>query len=300
MKKIPTDKRELRKLVLETAAVIGVCALVCAGVTQVCFSVVANQTAVVPASYQTQALNGGSGAPVPAGYVKADYQLQTGPYSSQPDAQAISPEEAAERGAQDLWKVFGLNLQGQTIEMTYNAVTSTQPRANWTGIITIDNNLSYWFSVDAITGEVRGTHMDKYWDKGVNTGMDVSLIENHATYDALARSITAKKQLLSDKIATVEYYGQGYSSSPSGALNADIQMRVTSANGQQAQLTFSRYNQEFLGVDYDCWIQEAALIEEQLEKNLDKLTTSVTIDDQDVTNAEKAGSYLKVIEKMTP
>jgi hypothetical protein len=296
MRKILTDKKELRRLALETAAVIGICALVFAGVTQAAFSAATNQTATVPAAYSTPASNASSNSGIPAGYVKVDYKLQLGPYSSQPAVESISEEEAAERGARDLWRVFNLDLSGKTIEMTYNKVTSTQPRADWAGIVTIDKNLSYFFSIDAITGEVRGTHKDKYWNEGVNTGMDVSLLQNHSKYDALARTITEKYQFVSGKVTSTECAGQGFCTNPAGAQNSDVNIRVTSENGQQAQLEFSRYNQEFLGVDYDCWVKEITLMEEQAQKDQqNRKTPHIVIDDQKMDGAqEKSGFWIKL------
>jgi hypothetical protein len=296
MKRIMANKKEFQRIALETVAVIGVCAMVFAGITQTAYSVVTNQTDTVPSAYSMQALSGNSSSSLPPGYVKANYTLQVGQYSSQPTAQDISKEDAAERGAQDLWKVFGLDLNGKTIEMTYNKVTSTQPRANWTGIVTISQNQSYWFGIDAVTGEVRGTHLDKHWNENVDIGMDTSLIKNHAKYDSLAQAIAEKCQLVPGKVASVEYYGQGYSSNPSGAQNAEVLMRVKSESGQQAQLTFSRHNQEFLGVDYDCWVKEVTLMEEQLQKELqEKEATQIIIDDQPMEGAqEKSGFWLKV------
>lgn len=299
MKKIFADKKEFQRIALETAAVIGVCALVFAGISQTAFSAVTNQTATVQAAYSTQVLNGGSASGIPTGYIKADYKLQVGQYSSQPAVEAISMEEAAERGAQDLWKVFGLDLNGKTIEMTYNKVTSSQLRADWTGIVTIDKNLSYFFSIDAVTGEVRVTHMDKYWDENVDTGMDTSLMKNHIEYDSLAKTITEKLQLVAGRIASVEYYGQGFTTNPAGSQNSNVSLRVTSENGQQAQLEFSRYNQEFLGVDYDCWVKEVTLMEKQIQNNQQHMDTpQIIIDDQEMEGAqEKSGFWIKVLQK---
>jgi len=299
MNRIMSNKTEVRRIVFETIATIGVCALVFIGITQTAYSAIINQTNTLPAASSLQTSSQPPSSSIPAGYVKADYQMQLGQYSKPATAQDISKEEAAEIGAQSLWQVFGLDLSGKTIEMTYNAVTSTQPRADWSGIVTINENHAYFFSVDAITGELRVTSQDKYWDKGVDTGMDKSLLTNHAKLDSLAKEIAEKYQLVPGKVASVEYYGQGFTSNPSGAKNADVAMRVKSANGQQAQLTFSRYNQEFLGVAYDCWIKEATLMEEQiLKKQQETAATKILIDDQKMEGAQESrGFWLKVTEK---
>jgi len=295
MKKIEVNQKELRRIVLETAAIIGVCALVFAGITQAAFSAVTNQTATVPAAVSMETAGKSS---VPAGYVKADYTIELGQYSKQPTAKDISVEEAAERGAQDLWRVFGLDLSGKTIEMTYNEATSTHPRADWTGIVTISENHLYYFSIDAVTGENRVTQQEKYWDEGVDTGLDTSLLKDHTEFDALAQTINQKYQFVTGKVTSVEYAGQGFCTNPSGAKNATVEIQVKSENGQQAQLTFSRYNNEFLGVAYDCWVKESAAIEQQILNEQEKeKATQILIDDEKMEGAQPIGGFwIKVIE----
>lgn len=299
MNKIMQNRKELWTIVLETAAIIVVCTLVFAGITKTAFSAVTNQTRTLPEISISQTVSGTSQPAIPAGYIKADYQVKLEQYSGQPEAQDISKEEAAELGAQDLWRVFGLDLDGKSIEMTYNAASSTNPRADWTGIVTISPNQSYFFSIDAVTGEHRNTHQEQFWDVDFNVGMDQSLLNNHSQYDALAITAAEKYRLVPGKVASVEYYGQGSSSNTAGAKNADIEMRVTSENGEQAQLCFSRYNQEFLGVDYDCWVKETTAMEKQMmERASTESSPTIIIDDEKMEGAqEKGGLWLKVIEQ---
>lgn len=289
MKKIEVNKKELRRIVLETAATIGVCALVFAGITQTAFAVLTNQTATAPVAVSMDIANKSS---IPAGYVKADYTVKQGQYSKQPTAKDISIDEAAERGAQDLWKVFGLDLSGKSIEMTYNEVTSTQPRADWTGIVTISDNHTYYFSIDAVTGENRVTQQEKYWDQGVDTSMDTYLLTNHTEFDVLAKEINQKYQFVPGTVTSVEYAGQGYATNRSGAQNSSVEIQVKSENGQQAQLSFSRHNKEFLGVAYDYWVKEAAAREKQiLKEQQEKEATQIIIDDQKMEGAQESGGF---------
>lgn len=281
---------------METIAVIGVCTLVFAGITQTASSALTNQTSTV-AALNAQNYSG-STQNIPDGYVKADYKVELGQYSKQATAKDISKEGAAEIGARNLWKLFGLDLSGQTIEMTYNPATSTNLRADWAGMVTINKNHFYAFDIDAVTGECRTACQEKYWDEKVDTSMDKYLIENHAEFDSLAKAIAEKYQLVPGKVASVEYYGQGYSSGPSGGQNSQIDMRVISENGQQAQLTFSRHNKEFLGVAYDCWIKDAAQWEEQIlkkQKEAEDKGTHIEIHDKDTGNG--TGFWLKVVEE---
>lgn len=50
-----------------------------------------------------------------------------------PSEKDLSQEKAAEMGAQLLWKMFGVKLDGATIYMGYDPGTATFPRESWSG-----------------------------------------------------------------------------------------------------------------------------------------------------------------------
>ncbi|MEN6328655.1 MAG: hypothetical protein ABFD18_20920 [Syntrophomonas sp.] len=258
---------QLKKTVLGTVAAIGICTLGFSGMSQVVEASAVNQTKTIPTKYST-AVNQAQPNQVPAGYVKAAYQTKLSEFSGQPGIQDLSMEKAAEIGAQNLWKFFGVDLTGKTIDMSYYTPTDSSPRAQWEGIIFINKVPSYSFSVDAITGEYRTVGQEKYWTGNINTGMDKELIENHGQYAALAKKVAEKFQVVSGQIVSVQYAGQGMSSFKDVGVNSDISMIVKSDNGQQAQLKFSRYNQELLDVAYDPWVKEARAYEQQIEKEM--------------------------------
>jgi hypothetical protein len=208
---------------------------------------------------------GAEASGTPADYVKADYQVKLAQNSEAPTAKDMSEEEAAEKGAQNLWKLFAVALDGKTIEMSYHAASARQPRAEWEGTVTIDESQSYWFTVDAVTDEYRTTGQLKYWDADLDLGMDKSLLANHAEYETLAKAAAEKYQLVPGRISSVEYVSQGYTSNHFGK-NPDIAMLVKAENGQQAQVRFSRYNKELLAVEYDGWLEDAKILEEQAMK----------------------------------
>ncbi|NLK52525.1 MAG: hypothetical protein GX295_08795 [Syntrophomonadaceae bacterium] len=259
----------LKQIAVGTVAIITICALTSCGLMQVAKGAIVNKTEIIPTTYPSTVSDARQYG-VPTGYVKTAYQVKLADSTDKPTAKDMSAEEAAELGAQNLWRLFGVNMDGKTVEMTYRPATAVQPRAEWMGSVTFDENLDYWFVVDAITGEYRSTHKSKYWNENINTGMDKDLLNNHEQYTALAKETAEKYQLVSGQVVSVEYGSQGATRNAAGAKNADITMMVKSDNGQQAQLTFSRYNQEFLSVEYDSWLKDAEELEKEITKEVRK------------------------------
>ena len=66
----------------------------------------------------------------------------------------MTKEDAAEIGAQALWEIFDLNLEGQVIEMGYQQASEGYSRSIWTAEVLINDEKSYYFSVDSVTGEL--------------------------------------------------------------------------------------------------------------------------------------------------
>lgn len=287
------DINNLKKIAIGTVAAIGICTLSFSGMTNSAKAAVVNKTESIPTTYSTTASNVNE-SKVPSGYVKTDYKVKISEYSVRPTAKDMSAEDAAELGAQDIWKLFGVDMNGKTIEMRYSAVSSVQPRANWEGVVTFDKNLNYWFTVDAITGEYGTTGQNKYWSENIDTGMDKALLKNAEQYTSLAKEVAEKYQLVSGKIVSAEYDGQGYTSNNDGsAKNSDIMIMVTSENGQQAQLIFSRYNQEFLQVSYDNCVKAMKAFEEQTLNDIEdnaEVTESIEITQEDIDRVENQGN----------
>ena len=73
---------------------------------------------------------------LPDGYVKPDYQLADNDLEyyrdKKPTSADLSREAAAELGVQGLYRVFGLDMNGKTIEMAYNPAQNGH-RATWEG-----------------------------------------------------------------------------------------------------------------------------------------------------------------------
>ncbi len=258
------NRNNLSKVVIGTVVAIGICTLTFSSMTKSVKAAVVNKTEIIPTTYSTTASDAKD---VLKGYVKAAYKVTISKISCKTTKNDISAEAAAELGAQDLWRLFGVDMNGKTIEMTYHSVSSTQLRAEWLGMISVNKKLSYWFLIDAVTGECRNTSQDKYISGNINVGFDKELDKNPEQYTSLAKEVAEKYKLVSGKVVSAEYAGQGYIGNNDGsAKNPEIDILVTSDNGKQAQLTFSRYNQEFLQVSYDSCVKDMKAFEEQCRK----------------------------------
>ncbi|MHB8063821.1 MAG: Rossmann-fold NAD(P)-binding domain-containing protein [Ruminiclostridium sp.] len=261
---------DFKKVVVGTIAAIGICVLSFSGLTNSAKAALVNKTESIPTTYSSTASEVKESG-VPKGYVKADYHVKLLEFSDKPTVKDISAEAAAEFGAQDLWRLFGADLNDKTIQMCYNVVSSDMPRAEWTGLINVNENLCYGFMVDAVTGEVCSTSKLKYWSGNISVDFSKEQLKNSEQYTSLAKEAAEKYQLVSGKVVSAEYDGQCYiANNDDSARNPEIFIMVTSDNGQQAQFTFSRYKKEFLQVAYDSCVKEMKAVEKKLEEDIKK------------------------------
>ncbi|RUS48880.1 hypothetical protein [Cohnella sp. AR92] len=246
--------KELKTIVLGTAAAITACTLVFGGLAQGAKAAETNKTTSVATSYSAPVVQTAKES-LPSGYVKADYQVKLHDLSGQGTANDLGMSEAAELGAQNLWTLFQADLKGKTIVMSYHPATALDPRATWYGEVAEADGQSYTFEVDAVTGDPRVAHQGQYWKNAGSLGLDKKLLKQHDDFTKLAKEMAENHKLVPGKFASVEYVSQGYTSSNYGS-NPDITFMVKSEGGERAQLTFSRYNKQLLSVEYDGWLKD--------------------------------------------
>lgn len=259
---------QTKKLLFGSLAVIAVTTLAFGGISQWVKAAEIGKTEVVPTSYSLPSSHEVN-SQVPEHFEKRDYHIKfVG--NDQPTPNDLDMKQAAELASQHWWRIFQLDVSGKTLEVSYSPVSDTQQRARWNVRVEIHEDLAYDFSVDAITGENHAISRWIYYDAEIPEGMDVSLIHNNQPYQELAKEAATKYQLLSGEVTAVEYAGQAYFTSRTGAKNASISFRVTSDTGEEIQISFSRYNQELLSVEFGSWLKEAdelaRLIEQQHQK----------------------------------
>lgn len=272
-----TNLNNPKKIALGTITSVAVCSLSFIILTQSVKASVINQTKIIPTAYSPTVTNVTTRT-VPKDNVKADYAIKISDDSGKPSDKDISAKDAAELGVRDIHRIFGtgIDLKGKTIDMSYWAVSSKNLRAQWCGDIIVDKNLSYFFIVDSVTGECLNIGQYKYLSKNINTDMDKNLIGNTQEYKDLAIKTAEKYNLVYGKIVSAEYLDQGAFSNSAGK-NSTIDIMVKSENGQEAQLTFSRYNQELLTVGYDQWVKDCRIMEARMIEETQKVNKKVNI-----------------------
>ena len=252
MKVNTLQKSELKKVLLAGTAVIAATALLFQGFTLIAEAAEFRKTESIPTSYTTY--TGDSAQDVksslPEGYRKANYKLGDIDLefyrSKTPTIKDITTAEAAEIGAQALWEVFALDLEGQEIELGYQPASNNLPRSSWYGDVLIDGIRSYSFSMDSVTGELFALNHARTLTEKVSLGFDAALDKNPQEYLELAKKLAEKFNVVHSPVKLVEYNGQGY-----GGNDPSLSVDITGENGEIALLSLSRFDQAQLGICYD-------------------------------------------------
>lgn len=265
------QKKGLKGTIMTAAVVIGASTILFQGFTQAATMVEFNKTNTIPTSYATYAA-GSSQTPqhsLPEGYKKADYtvgEIDLEYYKNQtPASKDMTKENAAEIGAQALWEVFGLDLEGQEIRMGYQPSTENLPRSNWYADVYINGERSYSFSVDSVTGELFTIGHDRTLDVQVSVAFDAALNKNPQQYVELAKKLAEKYNVVHSAVKSVEYNGQGYSNN-----DPTISVDIEGENGEVALMSFSRHDQELLGISYNTEYKYALESNEKFIKEFQK------------------------------
>ncbi len=202
----------------------------------------------------------------------------------------LTMEEAAKKGTDYLKNIYGLDLKGAYVYMMYNPGTITFPRAFWSGDVLFEKNQTpestrWTFMVDAVTGELFDICHSRHLNANPSLDYDASLEKNYGVYAELAKKKAEECKLLDSPVDRVEYGSQGY-----GGNDPDITMEVIDEKGKILTMTFSRYDQTFLGLFTDASrrITESAM---------DDLAGSYNGDDVEVRTVDFSESAL-MLESM--
>lgn len=251
--------------------IIGAASLAFQGAARIALGMENKGTEKVATSYSTDFTVTGksSASPLPEGYTKPEYQLVDNDLEyykdKKPTSADLTREEAAELGVQGLYRVFGLDMNGKVIEMAYNPAQNSH-RATWEGSWWPDGRKSsseayvqsYFFSVDAISGELYSIIHDRVLSGTPDTGFDSKLNQNAGDYEALARETAVKLGAIKGSVRLAEYGGQGYTNN-----DPDICFNLTGEGGDRAQLRFSRYDRELLAVTFDAGMRDMDISEQE-------------------------------------
>ncbi|MEZ3478004.1 MAG: hypothetical protein K1W08_05265 [Lachnospiraceae bacterium] len=199
----------------------------------------------------------------------------------------LTMEEAAEAGATYLKKIFGVDLEGAYVYMSYYPGTETFPRAFWSADVLFQKEQTpestrWTYMIDAVTGELFNICHSRRLEVNVPLGYDKALEKDYSIYAELARKKVEEWKLIDSPVEKVEYNCQGYSGN-----DPTIAVNVIGKNGEIINMDFSRYDQTFLGLitDSSRKVTESALenlfgemesVEsEKVEENTVTWTTSI-------------------------
>ena len=267
MKTNKSEGKHVKKSVLATAMIIGASTMMFQGFTQVAAATEYNKTNTVPTSYVSYIDQSSSTTKnsLPEGYKKANYTVRNIDleyYRNQkPTSKDMAKKDAAEIGAQALWSVYGLSLEGQVVEMGYQSATDSIPRSRWYADVLINGERSYSFEVDSVTGDLFAVTRSRTLDKNVSVAYDAALAKNPQEYAALAKKTAEKLNVVHGAVASVEYNCQGY-----GNNDPDITFNIKGENGEVASMTFSRYDKALLAVSYNAGYQYTLKTMERIEQ----------------------------------
>lgn len=272
-----TQKTKMRfaQTLLIAAVMVGASTVAFQGLTQVVMAAENNRVTVLPTTYPTS-VSSPAAVPesgVPDGYTKPTYTVVTNSLEfyqkNKPTANDISQEEAAEFGVQALWSVYGLDLNGKTVEMGYRPAEGST-RAKWVGDYWVDGQKGpdhplYTFTVDAVTGEVNSVFYARILKEKVDLGYDAKLAKEPTAIEAIAQKYAEDLNVTGGRVKSSTIGSQGYSMN-----DPTVNFRIVGENGKLAIIGLSRYDNALLAVTYHEGVVEADAAIAQIEQNIAK------------------------------
>lgn len=269
-------QKNILKLTAATAAIIGAGTILFYSVSEVTLAANERKVETVAITYQ---VSGSSETVLPVQgekeeteeekreanreeKVKANYTVSLDSLNTGTPADTdLTMEEVAETGAQYLRNLFGLDLDGAYVYMSYFPGTQTFPRPFWSGDVLFQKeqkpeSTRWTYMIDAVTGELFDICYGRQIAVSVPLGYDAALEKDHSLYAELAKKKVEECRLADSPVDRVEYNCQGYSGN-----DPTITVGVIAENGEIVNLTFSRYDQVFLGLitDTSRRVSESAL-----------------------------------------
>ncbi len=192
----------------------------------------------------------------------------------------LTMEEAAEAGNQYLKNIYGLDLEGAYVYMSYCSGTETFPRAFWAGDVLFQKERNpestrWTYLLDAVTGELFDICYGRQLDVSVPLGYDAALEKDYHQYAELAQKKVEECKLMNSPVDKVVYNCQGYSGN-----DPTITVDVIGEDGTMVNMSFSRYDQVFLGVYTDT---SRKITESALERLAGKVENVDTEKVEDIT-----------------
>lgn len=252
-------QKNILKLTAATFAIIGAGALLFNSAAEMALAANDGKVEKVPTTYQVsdslETVMPESGTKE-EGSKKVNYYVSMDSLNTgTPTDTDLTMEEAAEAGNQYLKNIFGLDLEGAYVYMSYCPGTETFPRAFWSGDVLFQKeqmpeSTRWTYMIDAVTGELFNICHGRQLDVNVALGLDAALEKDYSIYAELAKKKVEECELIDGPVDRVEYNCQGYSGN-----DPTIAVNVIGKNGEIVNMDFSRYDQMFLGLITDTSLQ---------------------------------------------
>ena len=265
------------RTLLAAAVMVGVITTGFYGVVQVVQAAENNQVIALPTNYSAgiNAMADTDLSVAKDGYIQPSYTIVDNELfkDDSPTANDISRDEAAKIGAQAINSVFGVDLDGKTIEMGYWPAKAA--RAEWFGECWIEGKKgpeypAYSFTLDAITGEVNVVQHSRILDVDTDLGYDAELAKNPAEMEAVAKQYATELNVVGGPVKSSIIDTQGYTNN-----DPTVNFRIEGENGKRASIELSRYDKALLYVSYeggeanmDAFIQDVEELAEKASNNL--------------------------------
>ena len=190
-------QKNFLKLTAATFAIIGAGAFLFSAAAETAMAASAGTVETVPTSYQVSASQVSTAGQSEAEAKKEDRKetdyhvsmdrLNTGT----PTELDLTMEEAAQKGAQYLESLYGLDLEGAYVYMMYSPGTVTFPRAFWAADVLFEEaqtpESTRWnYLIDAVTGELFSIDHSRHLDASPSLEPDSALEKDYSAYAALA------------------------------------------------------------------------------------------------------------------
>lgn len=258
-------QKNIFKLTAATFAIIGAGTLLFHSAAEMTLAANNGRVEEVPTSYQ---VSDSLETALPKsetkeeGGVKVNYSVSMDSLNTgTPTDTDLTMEEAAEAGNQYLKNIYGLDLEGAYVYMSYCSGTETFPRAFWAGDVLFQKERNpestrWTYLLDAVTGELFDICYGRQLDVSVPLGYDAALEKDYHQYAELAQKKVEECKLMNSPVDKVVYNCQGYSGN-----DPTITVDVIGEDGTMVNMSFSRYDQVFLGLytDTSRKISESAL-----------------------------------------
>lgn len=258
-------QKNIFKLTAATFAIIGAGTLLFHSAAEMTLAANNGRVEEVPTSYQvsdsleTALLKSETKE---EGGVKVNYSVSMDSLNTgTPTDTDLTMEEAAEAGNHYLKNIYGLDLEGAYVYMSYCSGTETFPRAFWAGDVLFQKERNpestrWTYLLDAVTGELFDICYGRQLDVSVPLGYDAALEKDYHQYAELAQKKVEECKLMNSPVDKVVYNCQGYSGN-----DPTITVDVIGEDGTMVNMSFSRYDQVFLGLytDTSRKISESAL-----------------------------------------